>query len=95
MSRSLGWGGGYIDEPISKILSSLQSADSLLMDRWELVVERNDHPSSEDRGKDKLPLNVVNNYFSIGVDAQIALQFHEAREANPQKFNSRIRNKMF
>ena len=95
MSRSLGWGGGYIDEPISKILSSLQSADSLLMDRWELLVERNEHQSTEERGKDKLPLNVVNNYFSIGVDAQIALQFHEAREANPQKFNSRIRNKMF
>merc|ERR1712223_28480 len=95
LSRSLGWGGGYIDEPISKILSSLHTADSLLMDRWQLVVDRNEHPSTEDRGKDKLPLNVVNNYFSIGVDAQIALQFHEAREANPQKFNSRIRNKMF
>lgn len=60
-----------------------------------MSVERNEHPSTEDRGKDKLPLNVVNNYFSFGVDAQIALQFHEAREANPQKFNSRIRNKMF
>jgi len=95
LSRSLGWGGGYIDEPISKILSSLQNADSVLMDRWQLEVERNEHESTEKRGKDKLPLNVVNNYFSIGVDAQIALQFHEAREANPQKFNSRIRNKMF
>jgi hypothetical protein len=33
--------------------------------------------------------------LSAGVDAQIALQFHEAREANPHKFNSRIRNKIF
>ncbi|QQP49663.1 Diacylglycerol kinase [Caligus rogercresseyi] len=95
LSRSLGWGGGYIDEPISKILNGLQSAREIKMDRWILKVERNpDYPSTE-KGEDELPLNVVNNYFSLGVDAQIALQFHEAREANPSKFNSRIRNKMF
>ncbi len=29
--------------------------------------------------KNKLPLNVLNNYFSIGADAKIALDFHAAR----------------
>jgi len=95
LSRSLGWGGGYTDEPISKILLSLAQADEIDMDRWGLkVTPRKDFPPSE-KGVDKLPLDVVNNYFSLGVDAQIALQFHEARERNPHKFNSRIRNKMF
>jgi diacylglycerol kinase (ATP) len=96
LSRSLGWGGGYMDEPISKILTGLSQADEVRLDRWQLKVTRNTSlEATEKRGENSLPLNVVNNYFSFGVCAQIALQFHEAREANPEKFNSRIRNKMY
>ncbi|XP_049820246.1 eye-specific diacylglycerol kinase isoform X2 [Aethina tumida] len=95
LARALGWGGGYTDEPISKILSNLGASDTVLLDRWSLEVEKNPNGDSSDGGKENLPLNVVNNYYSLGVDAHIALEFHEAREAHPEKFNSRIRNKMF
>ncbi|XP_055612047.1 eye-specific diacylglycerol kinase isoform X2 [Uranotaenia lowii] len=95
LARALGWGGGYTDEPIGKILENIGQSDTVLLDRWNLKVEPNASISNPDPGKDNLPLNVVNNYFSLGVDAHIALEFHEAREAHPEKFNSRLRNKMF
>ncbi|XP_070162667.1 eye-specific diacylglycerol kinase isoform X2 [Polyergus mexicanus] len=97
LARALGWGGGYKDEPIGKILTSIGDSETTLLDRWQLKVEKNDARSDDDggKGKENLPLNVVNNYFSLGVDAHIALEFHEAREAHPEKFNSRMRNKLF
>ncbi|XP_055526255.1 eye-specific diacylglycerol kinase isoform X2 [Wyeomyia smithii] len=95
LARALGWGGGYTDEPIGKILANIGNSDTVLLDRWNLKVDPNPAVANADDGKDNLPLNVVNNYFSLGVDAHIALEFHEAREAHPEKFNSRLRNKMF
>ncbi|XP_076260554.1 retinal degeneration A isoform X2 [Rhynchophorus ferrugineus] len=95
LARALGWGGGYTDEPISKILSNISQSDTVLLDRWSLEVKANGQAEAPEEGKDNLPLNVVNNYYSLGVDAHIALEFHEAREAHPEKFNSRLRNKMF
>ncbi|XP_055625331.1 eye-specific diacylglycerol kinase isoform X2 [Toxorhynchites rutilus septentrionalis] len=95
LARALGWGGGYTDEPICKILGNIGNSDTVLLDRWNLKVEPNPDVTNADEGKDNLPLSVVNNYFSFGVDAHIALEFHEAREAHPEKFNSRLRNKMF
>ena len=32
---------------------------------------------------------VMNNYMGVGLDAAIALDFHLAREENPEKFSSR------
>ncbi|XP_040857951.1 diacylglycerol kinase iota isoform X2 [Ochotona curzoniae] len=97
LARTLNWGGGYTDEPVSKILCQVEDGTIVQLDRWNLHVERNPDLPPEDLedGVCKLPLNVFNNYFSLGFDAHVTLEFHESREANPEKFNSRFRNKMF
>ncbi|XP_017094618.2 eye-specific diacylglycerol kinase isoform X2 [Drosophila bipectinata] len=97
LARALGWGGGYTDEPIGKILREIGMSQCVLMDRWRVKVTPNDDVTDDhvDRSKANVPLNVINNYFSFGVDAHIALEFHEAREAHPERFNSRLRNKMY
>ena len=46
----------------------------------------------------KLPpmqIFVMNNYFGLGLDADLCLDFHNAREEKPEKFNSRLHNKGF
>ncbi|XP_026650266.1 diacylglycerol kinase zeta isoform X3 [Zonotrichia albicollis] len=98
LARTLNWGGGYTDEPLSKILSHVEDGNIVQLDRWNLHVEPNPDTSPEEKDEaaaDKLPLDVFNNYFSLGFDARVTLEFHESREANPEKFNSRFRNKMF
>ncbi|XP_052439165.1 diacylglycerol kinase iota isoform X8 [Carassius gibelio] len=93
LARTLNWGGGYTDEPVSKVLCHVEDGTVVQLDRWNLTVERSAVQPEE--GTQKLPLNVFNNYFSLGFDAHVTLEFHESREANPEKFNSRFRNKMF
>uniref|UniRef100_A0A8P4G7A6 Diacylglycerol kinase n=1 Tax=Dicentrarchus labrax TaxID=13489 RepID=A0A8P4G7A6_DICLA len=93
LARTLNWGGGYTDEPVSKVLCHVEDGSVVQLDRWNLLVENSAVQPEE--GTQKLPLNVFNNYFSLGFDAHVTLEFHESREANPEKFNSRFRNKMF
>ncbi|XP_067349523.1 diacylglycerol kinase zeta-like isoform X3 [Channa argus] len=97
LARTLNWGGGYTDEPLSKILSHVEDGTVVQLDRWNLDVEPNYGAGAEqdEQQADKLPMDVFNNYFSLGFDAHVTLEFHESREANPEKFNSRFRNKMF
>lgn len=45
--------------------------------------------SAASTSEDNTQIFVMNNYFGIGIEAELCLDFHNAREENPNKFNSR------
>ena len=49
--------------------------------------------SQANTNEDNTEIYVMNNYFGIGIEASVCLDFHTAREENPNKFNSRLHNK--
>ena len=71
-----------------------------IFNRWFIMFDSADTPLSDTKSNDSAigmgcnrddepNMFVMNNYFGIGIDADLCLDFHLKREEAPQKFTSR------
>ncbi|XP_030657174.1 diacylglycerol kinase theta isoform X4 [Nomascus leucogenys] len=95
LGRVLRWGAGYSGEDPFSVLLSVDEADAVLMDRWTILLDAHEAGSAENGTADAEPPKIVqmSNYCGIGIDAELSLDFHQAREEEPGKFTSRLHNK--
>ncbi|XP_064653188.1 diacylglycerol kinase theta-like isoform X3 [Lineus longissimus] len=106
LARVLRWGPGYsgAEDPLN-LLRDVIDAETISLDRWTVIFHQNEKEADETKmyldnemstattSEDSTSIFVMNNYFGIGIDADLCLDFHMAREENPDKFNSRLHNK--
>ncbi|XP_019864703.1 diacylglycerol kinase theta isoform X3 [Aethina tumida] len=105
LARVLRWGPGYTggEDPLN-LLRDVIDAEEIRLDRWTVVFHPEDKADDSVKqvnstvvagstSEDNSQIFVMNNYFGIGIDADLCLDFHNAREENPGKFSSRLHNK--
>ncbi|EJW70469.1 hypothetical protein WUBG_18624, partial [Wuchereria bancrofti] len=92
LARVLRWGGGYSgEENPMDILRDVIEAEEVRLDRWAVVFHEEERsqpptassvepsPDSEqmmNNPEDQTSMIIMNNYFGIGIDADVCLQFH-------------------
>lgn len=91
MSRVLGWGPSTSSNiNPTDVLDAILRAEPVLFDRWKVEIK----PKRSLRIKPNFRELFMYNYLSIGVDAQVTLDFHRARESPFYIFSSRMFNKV-
>lgn len=85
LSRTLKWGAGFSGKGVGNAIKQIEKACVVRMDKWKVTCTK----TGAEGG---ITHHLMNNYLSIGSDAEIALQFHENRNAHPERHTSRAQN---
>ena len=86
--------GKFVERPLKTVIEDMSNSDLVRLDRWTIETTLHEDVGSGGWNPDvvsgekfdctnassKLPMNVLNNYYSIGIDAYIAYKFHDARD---------------
>ncbi|KAF7806246.1 diacylglycerol kinase 1 [Senna tora] len=91
LARVLSWGGGLgsVERQggLCTFLHHIEHAAVTILDRWKVAIV---NPQK----KQLQPPKFMNNYLGIGCDAKVALDIHNLREENPEKFYNQFMNKV-
>ncbi|XP_062202692.1 diacylglycerol kinase 1-like [Phragmites australis] len=91
LARVLCWGGGLgvVEKRggLFSVLEDVEHAAVTVLDRWKITIKDN-------QGKLMAPPKFMNNYIGVGCDAKVALDIHNLREENPERFYSQFMNKV-
>jgi len=91
LARVFNWGATYAaNESTTKYLAQVNHSQGVKLDRWKVTVDE-----IVDDKRVRVKDFVLSNYFSFGVDAKIALNFHNMRNAQPGLFSSQNVNKFW
>lgn len=91
LARVLGWGGGLgsVERQggLCTMLQDIEHAAVTILDRWKISI-------TNQKGKQLRSPKFMNNYLGVGCDAKVALEIHNLREENPEKFYNQFMNKV-
>ncbi|XP_071731558.1 diacylglycerol kinase 1-like [Rutidosis leptorrhynchoides] len=91
LARVLQWGGGLgsVEKQggLCTMLQHVEHAALTVLDRWKVSIVNQ-------RGRPLRSPKFMNNYLGVGCDAKVALDIHNLREENPEKFYNQFMNKV-